>query len=579
MRTLLNYEDGVDTSEGTTVVQSIFIVISAIACLVTCIPGSLGLQRRHTQDVPESQPVKLLFFLGSWILVFGLDTVREIIHVVARESEGDEHSRAYKGLFGAFMCLTALRTGVIFAVTHREDTQSYAPKPVQIYGSSVAIIACFALMIVMAAMAQGDRSERLTVATIVIIFYIIASLDIALATCIASCLQTDEGCSGFMQRLMRGKATGYYLMFVGLLLHALAAILYIASDSVCDEPSAHCKDCIFTDSFTHQSWRYLIDVFGTIFILWGLFCPKYEQSPSVAPTPIEIPLKPTEPEKPKEEYKPEPQPEPKPEPKPTPQQPPEKPPQDYDPVVEPEKANYVSPNDGSSDPPPKDPTPAPLITPNDGPAHPELSPDTGGGLLDDRLLRKMYDMFSDADAQDPDAGLSEEEFTSKVEIEKLKKTLEPIGGLRLKRLIKDGEDIPETIDAALIFWLLDRDHSNHVTIREFLTLIEKKAKSGKPALLADATLKKLYDMFSKADAEADAGLTETEFEAKIDLDEIKKTLEPLEGLNIKWLTKTEQNTTMSRKELFQELDKNKDGHITIREFLEMITVSQGVLNA
>jgi hypothetical protein len=161
----------------------------------------------------------------------------------------------------------------------------------------------------------------------------------------------------------------------------------------------------------------------------------------------------------------------------------------------------TTPTEKPEPPKPEPPTPTPP-TPNPPPpptiketSFPDSPP--GRVIIDDKVLKKMYDIFTATDAVDVDTHMDADEFAQKVTVEVLREALEPIGGLDISNLLKVGAKPPMKLDANVLFWLLDRDGDGLLTIREFLELCKMRYSDAPTmTILQDMALKKLYDMVS-----------------------------------------------------------------------------------
>jgi len=89
-------------------------------------------------------------------------------------------------------------------------------------------------------------------------------------------------------------------------------------------------------------------------------------------------------------------------------------------------------------------------------------------------------MFSAADAgkvnaDDADTGLTETEFTTSINIDKLKEVLEPVAFLNVSWILTmEGS---QQVQAEKVFAVLDADCSKHILIREFIEVL--KGSKGK----------------------------------------------------------------------------------------------------
>eukprot|EP00729_Bicosta_minor_P023568 gene23568-2019_t len=396
---------------------------------------------------------------------------------------------------------------------------------------------------------------------------------------------------------------------MGAFLYLVGDVLFEAVDPKCSPfvfatlEAGQCGDCIFPETLNHNFWMHFLRLVGTPLMLYGLVCSNGDDAAS-KPTNqahdahnvvvIDVntgtstgtrtgtdndnvsPIGDRATENPayvEESNPPDPAPPtPTPTPAPTPGS-------GGDAVVQP-------PADGEGDnsklagvvPPPAD---AGGGGGGGLKGHPEVNPNMF--LIEDSVLKYMYDIFSSGDDGSPDsnvsdAELSEKEFKTKVKISELRKALKPIGGLQLNRLLPDGMEHPHKVDVDVLFWLLDRDHGGTITIKEFLKLCEVRySQAPGEIILQDQALKRLYDLFSAADVTEDAGLTEEEFAASVDVDELKATLNKVKNLNVQWLFNLEGSKTVQAKKLFKALDKDLSQHVTIQEFTDLLNAKKDFL--
>lgn len=89
----------------------------------------------------------------------------------------------------------------------------------------------------------------------------------------------------------------------------------------------------------------------------------------------------------------------------------------------------------------------------------------------------------------------------------------------------------------------------------------------------------MYELFSAADVSEDAGLTEAEFAASVDVDELKATLNKVKSLNVQWLFNLEGSKTVQAKKVFKALDKDLSQHVTIQEFTDLLNAKKEFLVA
>jgi hypothetical protein len=70
--------------------------------------------------------------------------------------------------------------------------------------------------------------------------------------------------------------------------------------------------------------------------------------------------------------------------------------------------------------------------------------------------------------------------------------------------------------------------------------------------------------FSGADqGVADAGLSATEFEQRVDVEELKKTLRCVGGLDVQWIFKLTDPKVVQAQAVFDILDTDLSGHVTV----------------
>jgi Ca2+-binding EF-hand superfamily protein len=231
---------------------------------------------------------------------------------------------------------------------------------------------------------------------------------------------------------------------------------------------------------------------------------------------------------------------------------------------------------------PADPTPASDPEPTE-PAAKSGSTTGGGGrgrLLEDSLLPKMYKLFTNADdgkIDVADAGLSPDEFKTKITVAELQDTLAPIGGLDLSRVDPKLTDARgEKVDIGRVFECLDVDGNHRVTCKEFLALIRKAAPKIYSRIVEDSCLKKMYDLFTASDSGpidvADAGLTPGEFRAAISISKLQAALTSVGGLDMARIDPsfTGDSSKLSIDQVFSMLDKNKDERVTMTEFIKLL---------
>eukprot|EP00039_Didymoeca_costata_P030348 m.29126 g.29126 ORF g.29126 m.29126 type:complete len:603 (+) comp8066_c0_seq1:254-2062(+) len=543
---------------GTTIVASIFAGVSIIGIILLLGPSAFALERRHRQDVPESFLARVLYRVGSYISLFLMDAAAAVFMMLALK-DGDPNSETYQDMYYGVMLFTLVRTIILFSILSREDAQSRETSSIRVgFLSLLNIVVLAILILVVVDYYENDKKVDSTSRLVVLCVYIVGATSLASESFGAAmrCKHPDGG-SG-LARLFIGKASGYYLIFIGSLLHALSGIVYTSIDEDCAKEDFNCGDCLFKGDLDHTFWRFFIDIFGTIIIIIGLLRKKgspHKPNPSftgtispqgsIRPTPYLPPPDITTPDAynldPGTDYKPP-------------------------------NNNLISPND-----PPHDD----FVSPNTSAGKketkrekPTLNNSSYAGVsIDDRILKKMYDLFTKADSE-ADAGLTEEEFVQSVEVDKLREILEPVGGLNVKHLAKARgiTDIPEMIDAKVLFWILDRDDNKHITMKEFLGLIEQKLESGKTVLQGDAALKKLHDMFINMGGNSSQPLSKEEFMLKIDIGDLKKTLQKMQVLDLEWLTPKGRRASqmVTPESLFQMLDANGDNFITIGEFVKLV---------
>ena len=83
--------------------------------------------------------------------------------------------------------------------------------------------------------------------------------------------------------------------------------------------------------------------------------------------------------------------------------------------------------------------------------------------MNNRIATAFASQFSAADSSVADAELTPDEFARSVDVEELKKTLAPIGGLHVGWLYKLKGD--RQVQSAAVFKVLDKDVDGVVTVR------------------------------------------------------------------------------------------------------------------
>ena len=355
----------------------------------------------------------------------------------------------------------------------------------------------------------------------------------------------------------------------------MSLVLFQIPNNTCsttDSCSKRCANqhhnCIFPNALNHWFVKFALDFLGTCLVMVGLVCDEYEpphvpnkQNPSVIDMIEDV----TAPSTPTIDV-------PSPTPNPS-----------YDPDCEPEpttpptkKPSKKEPKKGSTKEPKKGKGKGGADCDDDG--LPRISTKPGRTLIDDSLLKKMYDLFSSADIE-ADGGLTEKEFKESRATERLKEILVPLGKLNLHHLkkydyIKKVE--VDEIEADELFFWLDRStvrgtaKEPTVTIRELLRLIEKTTEN--PALWT--VQRKLYRMFNAADQDGDHKLSPVEFAANVNVAELKGILMDLESLTLRTVLEADKMITPTK--LFALLDLNQDAKLSAQEFLELIKDKQSL---
>ena len=201
----------------------------------------------------------------------------------------------------------------------------------------------------------------------------------------------------------------------------------------------------------------------------------------------------------------------------------------------------------------------------------------GGMVLDDGVessmwKKKLYDMFTQAD-QGADAGLTKEEFAKNIDLKELGNILMELkGGLHLKKIVDGGlADVEnESLDHDMLFWLLNRDGNETISIREFLTLIEKHERTYAQMAESHHAMKKLHQLFTHSGGEIE--LTDLELDIEFEIPSLKGTFSGLGFFEIHAGKHFHTTRRIACATVFDhmDLDEYHKGTISARDFIELV---------